>query len=262
MIVPARNRPARIAMLLCLLGVTGCDADLYTRIDEQDANRMAGALISRGIDTKKTMQKDGSFTLSIPEGEFARAIAILDAAGLPGEPRVSLKDMFKGGGLVATPVQERAQLMVGLGSELARTIGTIDGVVTARVHVVLPESTPIKRDMLPSSAAVFIRHAPGMPIDSLIPRIKQLVAASIIGLDYEHVSVVAVPATGDAAQAAGAPPYADVLGIRMLVSSRPFAVSLFTVLFTALFGLVAALAYFLKQRKRNVGFELTATTNE
>jgi len=49
-------------------------------------------------------------------------------------------------------------MIYALSEELSRTVSEIDGVISARVHVVLPENDPLRRDLVPSSASVFIRH--------------------------------------------------------------------------------------------------------
>lgn len=250
-----------LLLMSCAL-LSGCDVDLYGKLDEVDANRMVSTLDASGIDARKDAQKDGSFTLRVATNEFARSVAILDAAGLPGEPRTTLKDMFQGGGLVATPAQEQAQLTVGLGAELARTIGTIDGVVTARVHVVLAERTPLKREAVPASAAVFIRHAPDAAIGNLVPQVKQLVASSIGGLAYDNVTVVTVPAALDAVRADHAPRYANVLGIRMLASSRPLALWLLAIFTLILVVLVTMLIGLLRRQQRTVSFQLAQPAHE
>ena len=72
------------------------------------------------------------------------------------------------------------ELIYALSEELSRTVSEIDGVISARVHVVLPENDPLRRDLVPSSASVFIRHDTSLPVNDL----KQLVGleASFVGI--------------------------------------------------------------------------------
>ena len=79
--------------------------------------------------------------------------------------------------------------MYGLSQTLAGTITQIDGVVTARVHIVLQEDNPLTGRYYPSSAAVFIKYRPGANVVSAQPRIKDLVTNSIEGLSYDKVTV-------------------------------------------------------------------------
>ncbi len=85
-------------------------------------------------------------------------------------------------------------MIYALSEELSRTVSEIDGVVSARVHVVLPDNDPLQRNAVPASASVFIRHEAGLDINTLIPQIKTLVANGIAGLTYEKVSVIPVAA--------------------------------------------------------------------
>ncbi len=187
----------RTAFLLAALSLQSCKGELYSNLDEREANLMVATLLANGIDADRTAQKNGKLTVSVEEDQFGAAVSILTDAGLPQTEFATIGSVFKKEGLVASPVQERAQMIYALSEELSRTISEIDGVLTARVHVVLPDNDPLQRFAAPASASVFIRHEPDMVIDKLLPQIKTLVANGIAGLSYEKVSVVpiAVPKT-------------------------------------------------------------------
>uniref|UniRef100_UPI003B9E1D19 EscJ/YscJ/HrcJ family type III secretion inner membrane ring protein n=1 Tax=Agrobacterium tumefaciens TaxID=358 RepID=UPI003B9E1D19 len=175
----------------------------------------------------------GALSVMVREARFAVAVGILEAAGLPGLRFANLGDVFKSIGLVSSPVQERAQLIYAMSEELSHTVSQVDGVVSARVHVVLPENDLLKRNGVPSSASVFIRHEPDLDIGRLIPQIKTLVAGSSAGLTYEGVSIVPVQASARAAPAATRP-MTQFMGIWLLASSAERAAWLLGALVTAL----------------------------
>ena len=79
--------------------------------------------------------------------------------------------------------------MDALAQDLSRTISMIDGVVDARVHVVLPENDPFARNAMPSSAAVAIRSRWDADITDIVPSVKGLVKNAIEGLKYEKIMV-------------------------------------------------------------------------
>ena len=79
--------------------------------------------------------------------------------------------------------------MDALAQDLAKTISMIDGVVDARVHVVLPENDPFARTSLPSSAAVAIRSRWDTDLTDLVPSVKGLVKNAIEGLAYDKIQV-------------------------------------------------------------------------
>lgn len=192
------DRLCRWLMLLAVaVSLQACKEELYTDLGEREANLMVATLLSNGIDANRTVQKNGKLAVTVEEDQFGAAVRVLTDAGLPQTEFATIGSVFKKEGLVASPVQERAQMIYALSEELSRTISQIDGVLTARVHVVLPDNDPLQRFSAPASASVFIRHEPDLAIDGLIPQIKTLVANGIAGLTYEKVSVVpvAVPKT-------------------------------------------------------------------
>ncbi|MDA9496258.1 type III secretion system inner membrane ring lipoprotein SctJ [Bradyrhizobium sp. CCBAU 11357] len=190
---PARKRLHALFLLLLLLPLAGCKADLYTKVQEREANEMLGLLLSKGVDAIRVVGKDGTSTIQVEEKQLAYSIELLNDQGLPRQSFKSLGEVFKGAGLVASPVEERARYVYALSEELSRTINDIDGVLSARVHVVLPKNDLLRQDATPSSASVFIRHASNAKLSALLPQIKMLVANSIEGLSYDKVAVVFVP---------------------------------------------------------------------
>ncbi|MGY3033746.1 type III secretion protein J [Bradyrhizobium sp. USDA 4354] len=190
---PAGKRLHALFLLLLLLTLAGCKADLYTKVQEREANEMLGLLLSKGVDAIRVVGKDGTSTIQVEEKQLAYSIELLNDQGLPRQSFKSLGEVFKGAGLVASPVEERARYVYALSEELSRTINDIDGVLSARVHVVLPKNDLLRQDATPSSASVFIRHASNAKLSALLPQIKMLVANSIEGLSYDKVAVVFVP---------------------------------------------------------------------
>lgn len=118
---------------------------------------------------------------------------------LPERSRTSLGEIFKKEGVISTPLEERARYIYALSQELEATLSQIDGVIVARVHVVLPERIAPGEPVQPASAAVFIKHTPALDPDSVRGRIQQMVASSIPGmsgepLDSRKFAIVFVPA--------------------------------------------------------------------
>lgn len=213
------RRIAKAGMLGLLLALAGCKVDLYTNLAERDANSMVATLQRRGIAAERVVQEDSRMKVMVDGDRFADAIDVLDAAGLPKQSFASLGQVFEQDGLVASPLQERARMLFALSEELSRTVSEIDGVLSARVHIVLPENDPLRRNATPSSASVFIRHEASMAIDPLVPQIKTLVANGISGLVYDKVTVVAVAAAPVQVAAVEAPPAVAFLGLWLLEDS-------------------------------------------
>lgn len=240
----------RAAVLLCALVLSGCQDDLYTNLGEREANSMVATLQRNGIPAGRVMQDGGRMKVVVDRERFAEAVRVLDDAGLPKQSFASMGDVFKQDGLVASPMQERAKMLYALSEELSKTVSQIDGVLSARIHIVLPDNDPLRREALPSSASVFIRHEAGLKIDPLIPQIKTLVANGIAGLSYDKVSVVPV-AAAETMPMPATQPMAAFLGLWMLETSVSRAMLLIGGLACLVVALAGALAVvLLRQRGR------------
>ena len=189
----ALHRAARLAVAGALLLLAGCQAELFSSLPEAEANDMVAILLQNGLSASKNRAKDGTDTVLVEKDQFAQAVDLLHTRGYPRHRFSSMGDVFQPSGLVASPMQEQARFLWALGQELSATVSEIDGVLTARVQVVLPDNDLLKRDPTPSSASVFIRYDDQSAVSTLVPQIKSLVANSVQGLSYDKVSVVLVP---------------------------------------------------------------------
>jgi type III secretion protein J len=183
----------RALVLLAALLLSACEAELYNNLDQRQANEMVATLQQRGIPAQRVAVKGGQYTVVVDKGRFAESITILKDAGLPRQEFQTMGQVFKKDGLVSSPTQERAQMIFALSQELSHTVSEFDGVLSARVHLVLPENDPLRQQLVPSSASVFIRHRSNAPVGNLVPQVKMLVANGVAGLSYDKVSVVLVP---------------------------------------------------------------------
>jgi type III secretion protein J len=175
------------------LAVGGCKTDLYSKLTEHEANQIISVLARNNISASRVYAKDGTIVVRVDEASFSDAVAVLNEAGLPRQKFASMGDVFADTKLVSSPTEERARFIYALSQELTKTLGEIDGVLAARVHLVLPRNDPLKEDEKPSSASVFIKYDPDTAVNSLMPQIKTLVINSVEGLTYDRVSVVFVP---------------------------------------------------------------------
>ncbi len=248
----SRCRAVRLMIVVALAGLLqACDIDLYTNLGEREANAMVAVLLRDGIPASRKVQDNGQLTVVVDEKRFAEAMARLDDAGLPGQSFSNMGAVFKGNGLVSSPVQERAQMVYALSEELSNSVSQIDGIIAARVHVVLPDNDLLKRVISPSSASVLVRYDPGTDINQLIPQIKTLVANGISGLSYEGVSVTAIKAAVARNGANAQPRLASFMGLWMLEDNVPRARLMFGALLLIGLALAAALGWQHWQRRRS-----------
>ncbi len=180
-------------VLLPLLLLSACKTNLYTGLSEQDANEMIAVLIRHNLDSSKSSGDKGTWDIMVEESQLAQAVEVLKSTGYPRDSYKSIGDVFGSSGLVSSPMEERIRFIYALSQELANTLSRIDGVIDARVHIVLPENDPLAQTIEPSSASVFIKHSQESNVDEVIPQIKHLVLNSIEGLTYNNVTVVLFP---------------------------------------------------------------------
>lgn len=176
--------------------LAGCKANLVTGVAEYDANEAVSILLSGGISAEKVPAGEQTFNVVVGESDFGRALQLMTDAGLPRERRASLGELFKREGFVSTASEERIRYTFGLSQELERTIVSIDGVASARVHVAMPSGDPLSTQRKPSSASIFVRYRePAVPSE-IGPLIRAVVTRAIEGLDPERVSIAFTPASG------------------------------------------------------------------
>lgn len=196
----------RLTAALLLAALCGCGKTvvLQSDLNDADANEIVALLRHTGIEAQKVTLK-GAIHLQVPEQSLARATEAMRSAGLPRRRFTDLGTVFKKEGMISTPLEERARYLHGLSEELAATLQQIDGVLAARVHVVLPERVAPGEPVMPSSAAVFIKYRAPFDEDGNVARIRRMVAGSIPGLNgadgAAKVPVVFTPALARAPEA-------------------------------------------------------------
>ena len=150
---------------------------LYVGLTQQDVSRMGSILSGSGIAFETSL--DGT-KLGVPFGRGAEARALLAQMGLPGSPNSGYELFDNMGALGLTSFMQEVTKSRALEGELARTIQYIHGVRAARIHLVLPESGPLRNKRRPPSASVVI-SADGNMEPSAISAIRHVVAAAILG---------------------------------------------------------------------------------
>lgn len=237
-----------------MLALQACSTELYSDLDQKQANEIVATLMRAGIPAERTAGTDGKLTVSVQKSRFADAMTILDENGLPKTEFANLGQVFKRDGFVSSPTEERAALIYGLSQELSQTVSDIDGVLSSRVHLVLPENDPLRQGV-PSSASVFIRHRADVPMNELIPQVKNLVAKGVAGLTYDNVSVTLIPVKASPVTAGSEAGFTTFLGIWM----HPDSVGLARAVFFGMLAVIAGLALWLvslRMQRRRATFAL------
>ena len=258
-----RREAWRLAVLVCTLA--GCSTSVLHGIDERSANEATAALERAGIgaekvpdDTMGGAAAGATFTIRVTGGDASRAVDLLHALGLPRQPRRGYAETYGQPSLIPTPSEERARYLNATAGEIEKTLETIDGVVSARVHLALEERDPLALDDKPregSRAAVLLKARPGAaPVAER--DVQKLVAGSVAGLEPEAVGVVVTAAVEP--QEAGHASLAPLGPLRITAGTRPVLIA---VLIGAL-ALLAVLAALLLVLARRLAALERATTPE
>ena len=187
------------AWLLSLaLLLTGCmHKQLQTGLTELEAQEIIVLLKDNGLDAVREQMSGDSeiprWAVYIRGGDqdHFTAMKILQEHGLPRERDKGLEEVFSKSGLIPTAGEEKARLIVGLSGEMARTLKSVAGVVDARVHVVLPENSPLveKSQWSLTTASVLLKYQ-GDQVPLREDEIRNLVARGVEGLQPENVAVI------------------------------------------------------------------------
>lgn len=189
-----------LVVLVAFVGLllSACKTELHSDLDETDANEMISVLARYDIESSKSTGRSGTFTVTLDNSKVAPAVDVLRRHGLPRRRFHSMGEVFRKKGLISSPLEERARFVYALQENLQETLSQIDGVIVARVHVVLPENNPFADESdKASSASVFIKHAADHDLSDLRSEIKMIVGNSIQGLTYKDVTVTLVAAKRD-----------------------------------------------------------------
>jgi flagellar M-ring protein FliF len=159
---------------------------LFSRLTEADAASIVPELKKQKVDYRLA---DGGTTIRVPAEKVHDIRLALMSSGTPIAGGVGF-EIFDRQGLGATEQSQRVSFQRALQGELARTIGALEGVNLARVHLVLPESTLFRRDRQEARASVSLKLEPGVVLqEAQIFGIQRLVAAAVSGLDIGRVVV-------------------------------------------------------------------------
>jgi flagellar M-ring protein FliF len=160
---------------------------LYGNLSATDAGSVTSELAGKGVSYKLA---DGGATVLVPQTQVYQLRLDMSAKGLPtgGSQGYALLDKQ---GITTSEFRQRVDYQRALEGELSRTIGAIDGVAAADVHLVIPADDVFADDSSQPSASVLLRPTTqGKKFGSdQVRAIVNLVAGSVEGLTPEAVTV-------------------------------------------------------------------------
>ncbi|NVP54957.1 flagellar basal-body MS-ring/collar protein FliF [Mycoplana rhizolycopersici] len=159
---------------------------LYVGLESSDMHQISIALAEASVDFQTGT--DGA-SLQVPVGQTGKARLLLAERGLPSSSNSGYELFDNVGSLGLTSFMQEVTRVRALEGEIARTIQQISGIAAARVHIVMPDRGNFRRAEQPPTASVMIR-ASGTAGRKAAASIRHLVAASVPGLEAEHVTIL------------------------------------------------------------------------
>lgn len=161
---------------------------LYSDLSTIDSGAVAAKLEESQIPFE--ISADGS-RIVVPGNEVGKARMLLAAAGLPNGGSMGYEIFDEQSSFGTTNFVQNINQVRALEGELARTIGALDSIRSARVHIVLPQRELFSRESKAASASVFIGVRPGANLEKQqILSIQSLVASAVPNLKASSVSII------------------------------------------------------------------------
>lgn len=160
---------------------------LYSNLDLKEAGSITTALDQAGV--KYEVKGDGS-TIMVPRDKVASTRLMLSSKGLPTSGSVGYEIFDEANALGQTDFVQQLNRQRALEGELARTIQGLDGVTSARVHLVLPKRQLFEEEAEQPSAAVTIGVGGRAPSPDQVQAIQNLVSSAVPNLKPGRVTVV------------------------------------------------------------------------
>lgn len=160
---------------------------LFSDVNVADASKMVEALDQMKVDY--TLKGDGT-QIYVPESQVLRLRMQLAEKGLPAGGTVGYEIFDNADALGTTSFIQNINHLRALEGELARTIASIDGISSARVHLVLPERELFSRDKRDPTASIVLKLATRALSAQQVKSIQYLVSSAVEGLTPGHVSIV------------------------------------------------------------------------
>lgn len=159
---------------------------LYGNLTSEDAASVVQKLQELKVNYRLT---SGGNSVEVPEGRVDEIRLSLAGEGLPRGGNVGF-ELFDKTQIGQSEFGERLNYLRALQGELARTIGQLRSVRSARVHLALPEHRLYSAEEQKPTASVVLDLQGPVPTPSEIKSIIYLVSSSVEGLTPANVTII------------------------------------------------------------------------
>src|SRR5882672_742588 len=194
--LPTPKRIALVAvMAVVLVGVMAISVlssrETYGTLYSELATEDAAAIVEKLKTTQVPYRlENGGTRIEVPEERIPGLRLELASGGLPHGGSVGF-EIFDRSKIGATEFEQQVNLRRALEGELARSVMSIDGVKSARVHLVLPEHRLFASREESASASVVVKLTNSANFGRReVAAVVYLVSMAVPGLRKDRVSVV------------------------------------------------------------------------
>jgi flagellar M-ring protein FliF len=183
-------------VFVAVVGVVGTSAywmskpDYSLLVADMDAET-ASSVVGKLKDSKiKYELSDGGRSVSVPAERLDELRLQFGSGGLPSSGRLGF-EIFDRPAFGTTEFLEHVNYRRALEGELARTIGTLSEVSSARVHIAMAKDSLFVEQEQPAKASVVLRLKANRPLaPATVKGIAGLVSASVEALRPESVTIL------------------------------------------------------------------------
>jgi flagellar M-ring protein FliF len=160
---------------------------LYSGLEEKDASKIVEKLRELNIDFQL---ENGGTRILVPQSELHSLRLEMAKEGLP-ESSGSGYELFDDVNIGMTEFLQKLNYRRALETELSRTIKSMDEILEARVHIVIPKESLFLEDQKETTASVVIKQKKHQTLSKeQVQGIVFLVASAIEGLRTKNVTII------------------------------------------------------------------------
>ena len=160
---------------------------LFSNVNEGDGAAIITALQQMNVPYQFT---EGGGAITVPQGLVYETRLKLAGQGLPKAGNVGF-ELLENQKFGTSQFVERVNYLRGLEGELARSVGSLGQVKSARVHLAVPKPSAFVREQERPTASVILTLHPGRMLDGpQIAAIARLVSSAVPGMRVQEVSIM------------------------------------------------------------------------
>lgn len=159
---------------------------LFVDLSETDTQAI-GSYLKKNNFTDFVIDARG---IKVKDAQIPQLRLQLAAEGLPNEGHIGW-EKFDSQDFARTEFDQRVNKLRAIQGELARTISSIEGVQSVRVHIVTPPKSLFIKDRVDPTASIYIRQKRGVELEKKqIRGIQNLVSKAVENLKPKNVTII------------------------------------------------------------------------